>query len=390
MFTLFKKQEKFTNTEQSFIFSDNEAQWTNKDFSNLAKESYCKNVIAHRCITMISRNASSIPINLFLKNKNGKKRVNEHKILSLLNSPNPYCSGIELLEEFYAYNLICGESYILATNNHNGEPIELNCLRPDFVKVINDKHGNKNGYLYEIGERKKFFPIDKITGKSDIITFKNFHPLSKNHGVSQIEAAMTSIDQHNQASNWNQTLLQNSARPSGALIMSAGNLLTKKQYDQLKEQISECFSGANNSGKPLLLEGGLEWKELGLTPKDMDFIESKNTAAREIALALGVPPQLLGIPGDNTYSNFQEARLAFWEDTILPYASKALALLSSWFSNIYQTDFILELNTEQISSLSQKREMLWSKLENSNFLTINEKRQILGFPPLKEEKQNIS
>ena len=57
------------------------------------------------------------------------------------------------------------------------------------------------------------------------------------------------------------------------------------------------------AGRPLLLEGGLDWKPLSLTPKDMDFIEAKNVAAREIALAIGVPPMLLGIPGDNTYSN---------------------------------------------------------------------------------------
>ena len=57
----------------------------------------------------------------------------------------------------------------------------------------------------------------------------------------------------------------------------------------------------------VLLEGGLDWREMSINPKDMDFIESKNSAAREIALAFGVPPQLLGINGDSTYSNMQEA-----------------------------------------------------------------------------------
>ena len=68
----------------------------------------------------------------------------------------------------------------------------------------------------------------------------------------------------------------------------------------------------------MVLEGGLDWKALGISPRDMDFVEAKNAAAREIALAFGVPPMLLGIPGDNTYSNLMEANRALWRQTIVP------------------------------------------------------------------------
>ena len=78
-----------------------------------------------------------------------------------------------------------------------------------------------------------------------------------------------------------------------------------------------------------MLEGGLDWKPMGLTPKDMDFLEAKNAAAREIALAFGVPPMLLGIPGDNTYSNYQEANRAFYRLTVLPLLSRTLASLGA-------------------------------------------------------------
>ena len=79
--------------------------------------------------------------------------------------------------------------------------------------------------------------------------------------------------------------------------------MTDDQFSRLKSELETSFQGARQAGRPLLLEGGLDWKPLSLTPKDMDFIEAKNVAAREIALAIGVPPMLLGIPGDNTYSN---------------------------------------------------------------------------------------
>ena len=72
----------------------------------------------------------------------------------------------------------------------------------------------------------------------------------------------------------------------------------------------------------MLLEGGLDWKPLSLSPKDMDFIEAKHAAAREIALAFGVPPLLLGMPGDNTYRNYAEANRAFWRQTVLPLVAR--------------------------------------------------------------------
>jgi phage portal protein BeeE len=71
---------------------------------------------------------------------------------------------------------------------------------------------------------------------------------------------------------------------------------------------------------------------MSLSPKDMDFIEAKHVAAREIALALGVPPMLIGIPDDNTYSNYQEATRTFWRSTVLPLVTRAAKSLSSWLA----------------------------------------------------------
>ena len=75
----------------------------------------------------------------------------------------------------------------------------------------------------------------------------------------------------------------------------------------------------------MLLEGGLKWQALCLSPADMDFVGLKAAAARDIALAFGVPPVLLGLPGDNTYANAREAERALWRQTLLPLAEKILS-----------------------------------------------------------------
>ena len=147
--------------------------------------------------------------------------------------------------------------------------------------------------------------------------------------------------------------------------------------------IAEDFTGSVNAGKPMILEEGLDWKEISLSPKDMDFIEGKHSAARDIALAFGVPPQLLGIPGDNTYSNLVEARAALWEQTILPLAENTIDHIGRWLAKLCKDEFILKLDKDNISAMASKREAIWERLEKVSFMTTNEKRKQVGLAPIK-------
>ena len=120
---------------------------------------------------------------------------------------------------------------------------------------------------------------------------------------------------------------------------------------------------------------------MSLSPKDMDFIEAKHTAAREIALALGVPPMLLGIPGDNTYSNYQEATRSLWRQTVLPLATRTAKALSTWLSPAYGAPLELRPDYDAIEALTPEREALWSRVDKATFLTPNEKRAAVGYGP---------
>jgi HK97 family phage portal protein len=351
--------------------------WTNKNYHNFAKEAYQNNVIASRCISLIAKSAASVDWLLYSNNK--KQVIEKHPLLKLLHHPNPMAGGAEFFEAFFSYKILSGNAYILATRDKD---IELHLLRPDRVSVIHGESSVPSGYLYKIGDEETIYDIDPITGFSEVLHLKNFNPLDDWYGLSQVEAASYSIDLHNQASIWNQSLLQNGAKPSGALIFknSHGNnqYLSDEQFERLQEQLYEKFSGSVNAGKPLLLEGGLEWQEMSYSPKDMDFMETKNSAARDIALAFGVPPHLLGIKGDNTYSNMQEARLAFWEETIIPLIDKTVDALNNWLVPFFSNDLRLSYDLNKISALSDKQEKLWQRISKADFMTNDEKRAALG------------
>ena len=195
------------------------------------------------------------------------------------------------------------------------------------------------------------------------------------------------LDTHNAAGQWNKALLDNSARPSGALVYAPkdGGNLTEDQFDRLKAELEDEYSGARRAGRPLLLEGGLDWKAMGLTPKDMDFIEAKNSASRDIALAFGVPPMLLGLPGDNTYANYQEAHRAFFRLTVLPLVAKSLAALSGWLPFFYGAPFQIKIDEDNVPALADERVTLWNRISGASFLSDAEKRRMLGLPGLRED-----
>ena len=186
-------------------------------------------------------------------------------------------------------------------------------------------------------------------------------------------------------------MLDNSARPSGALVYKGAggaNSLTEEQFERLKTELETTYSGAANAGRPLLLEGGLDWKSMGLSPKDMDFIEAKHVAAREIALAFGVPPMLLGIPGDNTFSNYQEANKTFWRQTVIPLVAKTAKSLTRWLQPDFGENVKLWYDLDRVDALHVERKALWDRVGAADFLTINEKRKLVGYAPLDGDDQS--
>ncbi len=355
-----------------------------RNYREFASEAYIKNVVAHRSISLIAQGAASVDLCLFSQQNGKTTPVHEHPALKLLARPNPRQSKKEFFLAVYTYRQIHGNAYILL--NDSLKPQELYALRPDRVSITGGEGFFPAHYIYKINQQEYVYPVNQLTGQAQIIHLKNFHPLADWHGLSSIEAAAYSIDQHNQAGAWNQALLQNGARPSGALTVKDADgkpaSLNEAEFTRLKNLIDESFSGAHNAGKPLLLEGGLEWQEMSLSPKDMDFIETKNSAARDIAFAFGMPPQLLGIPGDNTYSNLVEARIALWEQTILPLVNDTLDYLNQWLLSCFGEQLYLRCNTESIGALAQKREAVWERMQNAHFMTINEKRQAVGLAPI--------
>jgi HK97 family phage portal protein len=349
--------------------------WTPRDYAALSREGYQRNPVVHRCVRLIAEAAAQTQL---IAKVDGRE-MPEHPALALIERPNPRQGGIAFRETLYGYLVVAGNAYVEAASIGR-EPRELFALRPDRMRVVPGRDGWPEAYDYTVGAQTVRFrqgegPLPPI------LHLSLFHPVDDHYGLSPIEAAACSLDVHNAAGSWHKALLDNAARPSGALIYDGpeGGTLTEQQFERLKQELEDGFQGARNAGRPLLLEGGLDWKPLSLSPAELDFVAAKGVAAREIALAFGVPPMLLGLPGDNTYANFAEANRAFWRQTLIPLVRRTAQSLAQWLGPAFGDDLSLEPDLDAIEALAGERESLWRRVSAADFLSPDEKREAVGY-----------
>ena len=335
------------------------------DYERAVRAGYVDNPIVQRAVRTVSEGVGSAPIN-----------CSEPQLAALLAASS---AGQSLVETLAAHLLLHGNAYIQVVKDGAGHPVELFALRPDRMSVVAGDDGWPVAYDYRIAGRSIRIELEDDAGWPQIVQLKSFHPVDDHYGAGSLAAASQALAIHNAASRWNRALLDNAARPSGALVFGAkdGDSLTTEQFERLKAELVAAYQGHVNAGRPMLLEGGLSWQSMSMSPADMDFAALKAAAARDIALAFGVPPMLLGLPGDNTYANYREANRALWRLTLLPLAAKIHSGIAQglepWFPGAE-----LGIDRDRVPELGEDRERLWKQVASADFLTREEKRAMLG------------
>ena len=357
--------------------------WSPRDAVSLARIGYAGNPVGFRCVKLIAEAAAALP----LVCQDEGRRYEAHPLLSLIARPNPAQGRSELFEALYGQLMLSGNAYVEAVGADGMLPAELHVLRSDRMSVVPGGDGWPVAYEYAVGGRKHRFQLGDVP---QVTHLKSFHPQDDHYGLSPLQAAAMAIDVHNSASRWSKALLDNAARPSGAIVYrgeGGQGTMSTDQYDRLVAEVEANHQGARNAGRPMLLEGGLDWKPMGFSPSDMEFQKTKEAAAREIALAFGVPPMLLGIQGDATYANYQEANRAFYRLTVLPLAGKVCGHLADWLSAHLGETVGLKPDLDQVPALAAEREAQWRAIGSASFLSDAEKRSMLGLAPAEAEDE---
>ncbi|MBK0327002.1 phage portal protein [Rhodobacteraceae bacterium F11138] len=355
--------------------------WSPRDTVSLTRTGFSGNPVGFRSVKLIAEAAAALPLVL----QDRSQRYETHPVLSLVKQPNAAQGRAELLEALFGQLLLSGDAYVEAVAGEDGVPLELHVLRSDRMKVVPGGDGWPIAYEYSVGAKKHRF--DATGAVSPICHIKSFHPQDDHYGFSPMQAAAMAVDVHNSASRWSKALLDNAARPSGALVFNNADghgAMADDQFRRLSDEIEANYQGARNAGRPMVLEGGLDWKPMGFSPSDMEFQKTKDSAAREIALAFGVPPMLIGIQGDATYANYQEANRAFYRLTVVPLATRVASALGDWLAQFSGEELELKPDLDQVPALSSERDAQWARVSSADFLTNSEKRAFLGLPAVPE------
>ncbi|MEQ9507060.1 MAG: phage portal protein [Hyphomonas sp.] len=347
------------------------ANWGARDSGALIRDGYLRNAVAYRCVRMVAEAAASIPL-----------KMAHDGAGALLRRPGPDMAPAGFLEAVFSELLLSGNAFVEAVRLPGESAIAaLFPLRSGAVRPVTDVRGWVEAWAIRGRKGEERLVRRDAEGWCPVLQVKLFNPVDELMGLPPLAAARRALDLHNASADWAKSLIDNAAKPSGALVYGGGGRMPPDQFDRLKEELEASFSGAANAGRPLLLEGGLEWQALSLSPAEMDFQATRAAAAREIALAIGVPPMLLGIPGDNTYANYREANLAFWRVTVLPLAARVAEALSRWLDGGFGAEVEVSLDLDRVPALAGEREALWGRLEDATFLTRDEKRRIAGLDP---------
>ncbi|MBV9634179.1 MAG: phage portal protein [Methylobacteriaceae bacterium] len=367
-------------------FSVGRPVWQERDFQKLAREGYRRNVIVYACIWFTAKAAADVPLKILRHRGTTNGAVAVPRLKALLDRPNPIEDGVSFRQAVVSDYLLGGNAFMERVDV-DGAPRELYRWRPDRARVVPGPDGLPRAYDFAVGSTTRRVPVDftRDAAAAAVLHWRDYNPTDDFYGMSPLDPAAFAIDGHTGAAAWNKALLDNGAQPSGALVYApreGPDKLAEAQWERLRQELDQAFSGAANAGKPLLLDGGMDWKEMGLSPRDMSFVEGKNSSARDIALAIGVPPLLLGLPGDNTHANYAEANKAFYRQTVLPLIANLCRAWSWWLTPSFGQGLSIAPDVDALPVFADERASAWSRIEASSVLTVNEKRAALGYAPI--------
>lgn len=362
----------------------NTPQWGSARYDRLAKEGHNANVWVYACINAIATSSADIPLLLYERKGKEKVEIDEHPLLDLLKKPNEFQSGRELREEWARYLLLSGRSFIEKTQGFSNIA-ELWALRPDWIAPVPSTQDMIGGYLFRADGG-----VEKQLRADQVMMWRLFDPLSSLDGRSPLQVASKIIDMDASANDWNKALLDNGGSPPG--VITTTSTLDDTTFARMTSQIRKMFGGRRNVGKFPLLEGGLTYQSTGLSPKDIMFKDLKLMNRIEICAAFNVPPEIVGDGQNKTYSNYQEARSSFYEETVLPFAGKFIDMLNTQLVPLFGPNLTLEINLDQVEALQENTDSKWKRITEAvdkGILTPDEGRYELGYGPKKGKADEL-
>ena len=298
----------------------------------------------YSCVRILSEAVAGLPLHLYRYNESGgKEKAVDHPLYRLLHDePNPEMSSFVFRETLMTHLLLWGNAFSQIIRNGKGEIIALYPLMPNKMTVDRDE----NGHLFYSYQRS----TDEAIGESGRVILK---PSDVLHipglgfdglvGYSPIAMAKNAIGLAIATEEYGAKFFANGAAPSGVLEHPG----TLKDPSKIREAWQSQFGGSQNSGKVAVLEEGMKYTPISISPEQAQFLETRKFQINEIARIFRVPPHMVGDLEKSSFSNIEQQSLEFVKYTLDPWVvrweqSIMRTLLSPTEKNEYFVKFNLE------------------------------------------------
>ena len=364
------------------------------NYKGYALEGYSQNAALSKGMNDIMEAVGSVELQAFEQQRKSTGevehvRLSDHPLEVLLKNPNPTQDSSEFRKELVMHLFLAGELFIESVNvQEQSTAAELYALRPDRMEVLPGPDGLPSAYRFKTwGGDPIIYPLDPVNHVGDVVHRRRPHPLNDWRGLSPILAAAFGLDTHNAANTWNLTSLQKGARPPAVLTIEGS---TAEARREMRAELPEQMTGLDSGRGLMVLDGkNAKLNMMSYSAVELDWLMGKFQSAREVCWAIGYPSFLLGMPGDSTFNNQAEARLALWEQTVMPILRALVSTFNTWLAPRLdrRRQVFLKPDLESVPALSVRRDALWQRATSSDFLTINEKRKLVGYSPLEDQPE---
>lgn len=342
------------------VLNEEPPAWKEEDYLKAAKS------WVHSCVSTISDEIASINLKLYRVKGKDVEEVLEHELLDLLYKVNGFTTKFDHFWLTQSYLELTGEAPWLLDNEGGGKPTNIYLLRPDKVSIVFEK-GEVTGYKYDVGLGKKV-----LLDKDSVIFLKYPNTLRPFRGKGTLEAVAQTVDLDNYSEKWNVNFFYNAARPDA--ILTTEQKLSEEQIKNLKNQWTKEFQGIGKRAKLAILEAGLDYKQMQLSQKDMDFLEQQKFSRDKILSIFRVPKPVVAITDDVNRANAESAAYSFARWTIKPKMRRIVDQLNEFLVPMYGDDLFLDFEDPVPENVEKKLKTYENALKNG-WMTINEVRQ---------------
>lgn len=355
------------------------------DFAQLSQNYYEKNALIYSCIEELATSSSEPELLVETKQKGDWETAEDHALAELLSRPNPRMTAYEMWHGVMMYEAIAGNMYYEKERAGSGRVVALWPVRPDRVKARVERQGNRNEIRgWEIalasGEVLAFDP-------EDIIQFKTSHPRSDVYGLAPLSVCLRMAGIDNSQTDYISAFFNNAAVPFGMLTVK--QVLDEAEIERIRTRFRQQYTGLEGWHNMMVLdEAEANYEQLGLAPGEIEIKTIRDISEARICGVFQVPPMvvdaLVGM-AHATYSNKQEARKGFWQETLMPIYRRHADVINLQLAPEFGDDVRVRWDFGSVIALREETTALHDRVRSdfmAGYVTVNEARQRIGVEPV--------